>query len=130
MQKNHSPHSKEQNMRTGLLSPSSDYTALPMSNSSSSNNNWRGGSSSTALPMNNSSSNNNNWRGGSSSPPLLPDGLGLPKAPQNLPPIDEGFEQDPYTLPFERGVVEVRQGAATMDLSSLQTPMTSGQLLR
>lgn len=100
-------------MRQGLLN-SSDYTAL---------------SSSMEPPSRaQSGSNSGSWRVPSSTP-LLPDGLGLPKT--HLPPIDEGFDQDPSGTPaFERGIVEVRQGAATMDLSSLQTPMTSGQMLR
>jgi len=54
--------------------------------------------------------------------------LGLPVR-GNLPAVDEGFEPD-ERHPFENGTVEVRAGAATMDLSSLQTPMRSDQVFR
>ena len=42
--------------------------------------------------------------------------------------IDEGFPS--VGAPFERGRVVVRQGAAAMDLSALQQPLTTAQLVR
>ena len=43
-------------------------------------------------------------------------------------PCDEGFTPQPR--PFERGTVEVRPGALHMDLSTLQSPLSTGGLLR